>query len=88
MNLAITDKNVEISFTAKMLFEKEKTLLLTPERVADNIPRSEVSLRRDRAEGIGIPYTKLGKGTGSDRVLYSVYDIAKFIVGRKKKVMS
>jgi hypothetical protein len=88
MNLDLTDKNLEIALTAKMLFEKEKTLLLTPERVADNILRGEASLRRDRAEKIGIPYTKLGKGTGSDKVLYSVYDIAKFIVGRKKKVMS
>lgn len=85
-NTTIT-RTMEVNFTANMLFSEEKTLLITPKRTSEIILRSEISLSRDRAEGIGIPYTKLGKGSGSDRVLYNVFDIARFVVFRKRKVM-
>lgn len=76
----------EIVSLTKLLFDEYKSLTLSPEIVAKLTNRSEVSLSRDRAEGIGIPCTKLGKNRGSDRVLYSIHDISNFIVSRKKKV--
>ncbi len=86
-NTTIT-QTMEVNFTANMIFSEEKTLLITPKRTSEIILRSEISLSRDRAEGVGLPYTKLGKGVGSDRVLYAIFDIAKFIVSRKRKVMA
>ncbi|HIP20222.1 MAG TPA: hypothetical protein EYG70_03770 [Sulfurimonas sp.] len=83
-----TEKNEEIKVLASMLFEEYKSLTVSTDIVAEITQRSKVSLDRDRAEGIGIPCSKLGKGSGSDRVLYNIYDIAKFIVGRKMKVAS
>ena len=81
-------KQDEVKVLTSMLFEELETLMVPTEITSRITSRSKISLDRDRAEGIGIPCTKLGKGTGSDRVLYNIYDIAKFIVGRKKKVMS
>lgn len=80
--------NEEIKVLAQMLFDKYKTLTLTEEELSDAVHRSKVSLARDRMKARGIPYTKLGAGNGSDKSLYSVYDVAKFIVSRKTKVMS
>ena len=76
----------EIKVLVNVLFEEFKSLTIPPKPTAKVVPRSEFSLKRDRDEGIGIPYTKVGKQTGSDKVLYNIYDIAKFIVSRKTKV--
>lgn len=83
-----TEQNTEIKAIAETLFSEFKAIAIPPKATAQVVKRSEVSLSRDRAAGIGIPSTKLGKGNGSDRVLYNIYDIARFIVSRKQKVMS
>jgi len=83
-----TEKQEEVKVLASMLFEEHKTLMIHTDIVAQITQRSKISLDRDRAEGIGIPCSKLGKRKGSDRVLYNIYDVAKFIVGRKMKVAS
>ena len=80
-------QNTEIKTLAELLFGDFKKLTLTTDETAQVTDRSAISLTRDRAEGIGIPFTKLGKGNGSDRVKYNIYDIARFIVSRKTKVM-
>ena len=81
-------QQTEVDTLVKLLFGEHKTLTIPPKPTAKAVGRSEVSLSRDRSEGIGIPHTKLGKGNGSDRVQYNIYDIAKFIVSRKTKVVS
>jgi len=83
-----TEKQEEVKVLASMLFEEHKTLMLPTDIVARITNRSKISLDRDRSEGIGIPCSKLGKRKGSDRVLYNIYDVAKFIVGRKMRVAS
>ena len=79
-------QETEVKILVNVLFQEYKSLTLPPVQTAKVVPRSEFSLKRDRDEGIGIPYTKVGKQTGSDKVLYNIYDIAKFIVSRKTKV--
>lgn len=93
-NTTITQKtlpsflNTEINLLAYMIFLSIGSLVITAQQTAVFTMRSEISLKRDREEGIGIPYVKLGKQLGSDKVLYGIYDVAKFIVSRKSKVIS
>ena len=82
-----TQQTTEIKDIAALLFEKYGAVTISTENTAEATTRSAISLTRDRASGIGIPYVKLGAGSGSDRVMYSIFDIAKFIVSRKQKVM-
>ena len=83
-----TEKQNEVKVLVSMLFTEYKSLTVSTDETAKITQRSRISLHRDRAEGVGIPCTKLGKRKGSDRVLYSIYDIAHFIVSRKMKVMA
>ena len=82
-----TKKQEEVKVLAAMLFGEYKSLAVTTDDTAIITKRSKMSLTRDRAEGAGIPCTKLGKKQGSDRALYNIYDIAHFIVSRKMKVI-
>lgn len=77
----------EVKELSNLIFNEFKSLTLTTEQTATVTQRSIVSLQRDRRNATGIPYTKLGNKTGSDRALYSVMDIAKYIVNNKAKVM-
>lgn len=82
------EKQNEIKTLATMLFQEYKSLTVSTDDTAMITQRSKISLDRDRARGTGIPCSKLGMGSGSDRVLYNIYDIAKFVVSRKMKVVS
>ncbi len=73
----------EIKELSSLLFSKFNSLTLTTEQTAEATQRSVISLQRDRRNAAGIPYTKLGNKTGSDRALYSITDIAKYIVNNK-----
>lgn len=75
----------EIKELSSLLFSKFNSLTLTTEQVAQATQRSIMSLQRDRRNATGIPYTKLGANAGSDKALYSVTDIAKYIVGNRIK---
>ena len=77
--------NAEAQELSSLLFNKFNSLTLTTEQTAQATQRSVVSLQRDRRNATGIPYTKLGNKTGSDRALYSITDIAKYIVDNKIK---
>ncbi len=81
-------QETEVKVLVNVLFGEFKSITIPPEPTARITKRSEISLKRDRDQGIGIPFTKLGKQTGSDRVLYNIYDVVKFVVSRKSKVMS
>ena len=80
-------KQDEVKILASMLFNEYKSLTVSTDDTAKITRRSKISLDRDRAEGIGIPCTKLGKRKGSDKNLYNIYDICRFIVSRKMKVI-
>jgi len=77
--------NQEVEMLTHMLFKQYGSLLLDAKKVSELIGRSEASLARDRAKAIGIPVTKTGRAAGSDRVKYSIYDIAQYVVDRKIK---
>ena len=76
----------EIKVLVDVLFEEYKSLTLPPDLTSTSVRRSEHSLRRDRDEKIGIPFTKVGRQSGSDKIFYNIYDIASFLVSRKTKV--
>ena len=75
----------EVKTLVQLLFAKYESLVLDIETTSRLTGRSVISLRRDLAESTGIPCTKTGKATGSDRVQYSIYDLASHIVRRKIK---
>lgn len=77
----------EIKELSSLLFSKFNSLTLTTEQTSQATNRSVISLQRDRRNATGIPYTKLGANAGSDKALYSITDISKFIVNNKVKVM-
>jgi len=81
-----TKEEAEVKILVNVLFDEFKSLTIPPEPTAKLVTRSESSLKRDRDEGTGIPVTKVGRQQGSDKTLYSIYDIAKFLASRKTKV--
>ncbi len=82
-----TKQDQEIKVLVDVLFKEFGSLTILPKPTSEITRRSEMSLKRDRDSGVGIPYTKMGRQTGSDKVLYNIYDVAKFVVSRKSKVM-
>ena len=75
----------EVKELSSLLFDKFNSLTLTTEQTSQATNRSVISLQRDRRNATGITYTKLGANAGSDKALYSVTDIAKYIVNNKIK---
>ncbi len=73
----------QIKFTAELIFSKFQAISINTAQVSTVIPRSELSLRRDRADKKGIPYTQFGEGKGKDLAMYSIYDIAEFMINNK-----
>ena len=73
----------EVKTYVHLLFNKYGTLVLDIETTSKIVTRSVMSLRRDLSESTGIPCTKTGKGNGSDRVKYGIYDIATYIVKKR-----
>ena len=71
-----------------LLFDKFGKVALSPKETAtlfDN--KTEASLKKDREDGIGIPYTRLnGKERG--KPLYSITAIAKTIVDNEIKIFN
>lgn len=76
----------QIKFTAELIFKKFQAISINTAQTSTVIPRSELSLRRDRASKVGIPYTQFGEGKGKDLAMYSIYDIAEYMVKNKVKV--
>lgn len=82
-----TKQDQEIKVLVDVLFREFRSLTILPKPTSEITRRSEMSLKRDRYLGVGMPYTKLGSKKGSDKVQYNIYDVAKFVVLRKSKVM-
>ena len=75
-----------IKFEAELLFKKFQAISINTAQLATVIPRSELSLRRDRMAKVGIPYTQFGNGKGKDLAMYSIYDVATHMVTNRVKV--
>ena len=79
--------NNQIKFTAEMLFKKYNAIALTTEQLSEVIPRSTVSLRRDRSAKVGIPYSRFSAAkSGATVAMYNIYDIAEFLFKNKTQV--
>ena len=80
------NKTDQIKFTAELIFTKFQAISISTAQLSTLIPRSEVSLRRDRSAKVGIPYTQFGAGKGKDLAMYDVYEIAKYMISNQVKV--
>ena len=63
---------------SKILFEKYGTAMLTPEQVSEIIGRSTFSLERDRRNGEGIPYKRIG-GKPNSPVRYPLHEVSRYL---------
>ncbi len=79
-------KSDQIKFTAELIFTKFQAISINTAQLSTIIPRSELSLRRDRASKVGIPYTQFGEGKGKDVAMYNIYDIARYMIENQVKV--
>ena len=78
---------LDIKALSEMLFQKYNKVVLDAKETAECIGRSQMSLSRDRADKVGIPYAKIGRKNGSDKAVYNVIDIARHIVENRYKVV-
>ncbi|MBD3843804.1 MAG: hypothetical protein IE909_18390 [Campylobacterales bacterium] len=69
------------------LFEKFGKIALNPKETAAVLGKTEAGLKKDREEGIGIPYTRIN-GKEKGKPLYSVTAIAKTIVDNQIKIFN
>jgi len=76
----------DIEIMAKLLFDKFQKLTLSPKEAADILGTASKTLESDRAEAIGIPYTRRN-GKEKGQILYSVTAIAKTLVKNQVKTI-
>ena len=78
-----TQAHVELM--SRLLFEKFGKITLNPEEAASVLGTTVKSLEKDRAEAIGIPFTRRNNKE-KGQVLYSVTIIAKTLLENQKNV--
>ena len=76
----------EAKTLAQVLFEKYGKIVLTPKEAAVVLGTAVKTLESDRAEAIGIPYTRRNNKE-KGQILYSITAIAKTLVDNEKKVI-
>ena len=76
----------DIEIMSKLLFEKFEKITLTAEEAAGVIGTASKSLEKDRAEAIGIPFTRRNNKE-KGQVLYSITAIAKTLVENQVKTI-
>lgn len=62
----------------QILFNRYGKMQLRPNETAEVTGRSTTSLQRDRMDGVGIDYVKVGKGTNA-KVFYPIASIVQFL---------
>lgn len=60
----------------QMIFNKYGKALLTPDETAEVTGRSKAMLQKDRMDGIGLEYVKIGKGKNA-KIYYEVTKLAE-----------
>ena len=76
----------DIELMSKLLFEKFEKITLTADEAARVIGTASKSLEKDRAEAIGIPFTRRNNKE-KGQVLYSITAIAKTLVENQVKTI-
>jgi predicted DNA-binding transcriptional regulator YafY len=74
----------DIELISRLLFEKYKKVTLDAQEAAEALGISVKTLNADRAEAIGIPYTRVNNKAGG-KVLYTINEIAKTLVKNQVK---
>ncbi|MCX6074906.1 MAG: DNA-binding protein [Campylobacterales bacterium] len=62
----------------QILFNQYKKVNLSPDETAKVSNRSKAMLAKDRMDGVGIEYIKMGKGTNA-KVFYPIKAIVEFL---------
>ncbi|QKF66574.1 hypothetical protein AVENP_1019 [Arcobacter venerupis] len=76
----------EYEVLSKLLFEKFGKITMDEDETAQVVGCSDKSLQNDRAEAIGIPYTRRnGKERG--QVIYLITTVAKHLIDNKIKTI-
>lgn len=86
MSAPIT-KDQDIKILVSVLFDKHGKVALSPKEVSEILGISESTLEKDRAESIGIPYTRLN-GKEKGKPLYTLTAIAKTLVDNEIKIFN
>ena len=86
MSAPIT-KDQDIKMLVSVLFDKRGKIALSPKEVAEIIGVSESTLEKDRAENIGIPYTRVN-GKQKGKPLYTLTAIAKTLIDNEIKIFN
>jgi len=76
----------DIEIMAKLLFEKFNKLTLNPTEAASVLGTASKTLESDRAEAIGIPYTRRNNKE-KGQIMYSITAIAKTLVKNQIKTV-
>ena len=71
---------------AKLLFERFGKVALNPEEAASVIGANIKTLEADRAEAMGIPYTRRNNKM-KGQVMYAVTAIAKTLIANQRKTI-
>lgn len=78
-------KDIAIKILVSVLFDKHGKIALSPKEVAEVIGKTEATLKKDREENIGIPYTRIN-GKEKGKPLYTLTAIAKALVDNEVKI--
>lgn len=80
-------KDIDIKILVSILFNKHGKIALSPKEVAELIGKTEATLKKDREENIGIPYTRIN-GKEKGKPLYTLTAIAKTLVDNEVKIFN
>jgi hypothetical protein len=86
MSAPIT-KDKDIKLLVSVLFDKHGKIALSSKEVAQIIGKTEATLKKDREENIGIPYTRIN-GKEKGKPLYTLTAIAKTLVDNEVKIFN
>ena len=80
-------KDIDIKILVSVLFDKHGKIALSPKEVAEIIGKTEATLKKDREENIGIPYTRIN-GKEKGKPLYTLTAISKTLVDNEVKIFN
>ena len=76
----------DLEIMAKLLFDKFNKITLSPSEAASVLGTAAKTLESDRAEAIGIPYTRRNNKE-KGQVMYSITAIAKTLIKNQIKTV-
>lgn len=79
-------KTIDQEILTRLLFNKYEKVALTAKETASVLGTASKTLETDRAEAIGIPYTRRNNKE-KGQILYSITAIARTILDNQKKTL-